>query len=172
MKNIALSGASGAVLWTEGWLTCQEKVRWLKHEGLHKDGHQSFWFSVCFCSDLTTKVFVYICMLSRIDSLFYWHGVSSEETLHYPNSDRSQGGREAGVAPSENHHIAFQSIRTADCRSLLPHPPELVPSSVETEECDRVELKLLVRSIFDHIFRICRGPIKTGPRSVVWTPLV
>ena len=62
-------------------------------------------------------------MLSRIGSSFYGHGVSSEETLHYPNSDRSQGGRETKVAPSENHHIAFQTVLTADSLSLLLHPP-------------------------------------------------
>ena len=123
MKNIALSGSSEGVHWIEGWLTCQENVWWLKHEGLNKDVHQSFWFLVCFCSDLADKMCVHICMLSRAGSSFYWHGVSSEESLHYPNSDRSQEGRKADVAPLENHHIAFQSVLTADSLSLLLHPP-------------------------------------------------
>lgn len=123
MKNIALSGSSDAVLWIEGWLGCQEKVWWLRHEGLHRDDYQSFWISFWFCSDLTEKMFVHICMLSRTGSTFFLRGVSSEETWHYPNSDRSQGGREADVDSSENHHIAFQSVLTADSLPLLLHPP-------------------------------------------------
>ena len=47
--------------------------------------------------------------------------------------------------------------------------PRLALSSLETEQCDRVELKLLVRA--DSVIFLCRGPIKTGPRVAAWTPL-
>ena len=73
--------------------------------------------SGCLCSDLAAKMFAHIRILGRIGSSFYWHGFSPEEALHYPNSDRCQGGREADVAPSENHHIAFQLVLTADSLS-------------------------------------------------------
>ena len=51
--------------------------------------------------------------------------------------------------------------------------PWLAPSSVETEKCNRVELKRHVWAIFNYIFRICCGPIKTFivVIIVVWTPL-
>lgn len=36
----------------------------------------------------------------------------------------------------------------------------LAPSCVETEKCNRVELKLLVQAIFNYIYPICGGIVR------------
>lgn len=49
-KTLHSVGAMMLYIWIEGWLTGQEKVWWLRHKRFHRDGYQSFWFLVWFCS--------------------------------------------------------------------------------------------------------------------------
>ena len=86
-------------------------------EGHHRNGCRSFWFSICFCSELTQKMFAHICMLSQTDSSFFLCGVSSEGTGLFPRSGRSRVGREADSP--ENYHTAFQYVLIAVPLPLL-----------------------------------------------------